>query len=152
MSQFVQWTKEISVGIQEIDEQHKHLVQLLNELFDVMVSNSPERDAVARNTLEELLSYTSVHFAVEESLFRIFNYPGYDSHKLKHDRLKSEVAEIGRRVRNGEKRIDSALLIFMKNWITTHIMHEDKGYAPFLLEQGVRKNWGKKNWLGRLWG
>ena len=152
MAQFVQWTQEIEVGIQEIDEQHKQLVRMLNDLFEVMIGKDPTRDEVARQTLTELLEYTRVHFAVEESLFRIFDYPDYARHKREHDRLKEEVREIEQRVHNGEKRIDSALLIFIKNWITTHIQEEDKRYSPFLLQQGVRKDWNKKSWLGRLWG
>lgn len=151
MAEFVQWTPEISVGIQEIDEQHKHLVQLLNNLFDVMIENRPDRDAIARKTLIELLNYTAVHFAVEESLFRIFGYPDYERHKKLHDQLKSEVSDIALRVQSGETRVDTKLLVFMKNWITSHIMQEDKSYSPFLLQQGVKKSWTQKSWLGRLW-
>ena len=152
MAEFVQWSDAISVGIQEIDEQHKRLVALLNELFDVMVTDSPDRDSVARKTLEELFDYTAVHFAVEESLFRIFDYPGYEYHKQKHDLLKSELAEISKRIQAGEKRIDSTLLIFMKNWITGHITNEDKSYSPYLLQQGVKKSWAKKSWLDKFFG
>lgn len=150
MAEFVQWTPQISVGIQEIDEQHKQLIQLLNKLFEVMLSKSPERDRVAQQTLHEVVNYTKIHFAVEESLFRIFNYPGYDEHKGKHDQLKSQVDDITRRVQSGEKRIDTALLVFLRNWVTQHIMEEDKQYSGFLLQQGVQKSWAKKSWFGRL--
>lgn len=150
MAQFIQWSDDISVGIQEIDEQHKQLVQLLNNLFDVMVNDSPDRDAVARKTLRELFDYTNIHFAVEESLFRIFNYPDYEQHKQKHDQLKSELKEIAQRIQAGERRIDSALLVFLKNWITVHIMSEDKRYAPFLQQQGVQQRWARSSWLGKF--
>ena len=152
MPEFVQWTSEISVGIQEIDEQHKQLVQLLNKLFEVMLSQGPERETIAKTTLKELIDYTTIHFAVEESLFRIFNYPAYDEHKAKHDELKRQVNDIVLRVKSGEKRIDTALLVFLRNWVTQHIMEEDKKYSEFLLSQGVQKNWAKKSWFGRLLG
>jgi hemerythrin len=152
MAQFFQWTNEISVGIQEIDEQHKQLVNLLNQLFDAMVSDDSNREAIALKTLDELINYTNVHFAVEESLFRIFDYEDYDRHKKAHDRLKDEVNEIALSVKSGATRLDSKLLIFMKNWLTSHIMEEDKRYSKFLLARGVRKDWAQKSWLGKLWG
>ncbi len=152
MSQFIAWSDEISVGIQEIDEQHKQLVNLLNSLFDAMVNNAEDRAQVTRKILAELFRYTSVHFAVEESLFRIFNYPDYENHKKNHDKLKAQVREIYLQVQSGEKRIDSKLLVFLRNWLTSHIMEEDKAYAGFLINQGVKKSWVKKSWLGKLLG
>src|SRR5512140_2145124 len=66
----IEWSDELSVGIQEIDEQHKVLVGLVNDMHRA-IHEHHGRDT-ARAILEKLGDYTRVHFAVEESLMRIF--------------------------------------------------------------------------------
>ena len=150
MAAFIEWSDQISVGIQEIDEQHKQLVALINRLFDAMASGK-EKLQVAKDILNELMQYTIVHFSVEESLFRIFDYPDYEKHCENHFALRVKVIEINEKVQKGERMITPELLTFLKKWITNHIMVEDKAYAPFLLERGLKKNWEKKSWIGKIW-
>jgi len=150
MTAFIEWSEKISVGIQEIDEQHKQLVELINRLFDAMTTGK-EKVQVAKEILNELTQYTIVHFSVEESLFRIFDYPDYEQHCEKHNSLREKVAEINAKVQQGERMITPELLTFLKKWITNHIMVEDKAYSPFFLERGLKKNWEKKSWIGRIW-
>jgi hemerythrin len=147
---FVEWTESLSVGIQEIDEQHKVLINLINRLFDETIVNQAAV-GVTEQILDELIQYTIVHFAVEESLFRIFDYPGIDSHMSRHVDLKAQVLELQKKIKQGQA-VNSDLLLFLKKWLTNHILQEDKQYAPFLLKQGVKSSWGKKSWLGRIWG
>lgn len=150
MEKFISWNDKISVGIQEIDEQHKRLVALINNLYDAMVEGE-DRLETANKILTELMQYTIVHFAVEESLFRIFDYPEYEAHCAQHQELREEVIDINTRVQKGERMITPELLFFLRKWITNHIMVEDKAYAPFLLEKGIEKNWQRSSWLGRIW-
>lgn len=150
MEKFISWNDNISVGIQEIDEQHKQLVELINRLYDAMVEGENKQET-AREILTELTQYTIVHFAVEESLFRIFDYPEYESHREHHQELRAQVADINARVQEGERMITPELLFFLRKWITNHIMVEDKAYAPFLLDKGIEKSWRRSSWLGRIW-
>jgi hemerythrin len=148
---FVEWSDALSVGIQEIDEQHKILINLINRLFDETVVHQSS-SKVIEEVLDELVEYTVVHFAVEESLFRIFDYPGIDAHMSLHVDLKSQVLALQKKVKEGNTVVNSDLLMFLKKWLTNHILQEDKQYAPFLIKQGVKSTWGKKSWLGRIWG
>lgn len=147
---FVEWTEELSVGIQEIDEQHKVLINLINRLFDETIVNQAVV-GVTEKILEELIQYTIVHFAVEESLFRIFDYPAIDAHMSHHSDLKTQVLELQKKIKQGQA-VNTELLMFLKKWLTNHILQEDKQYAPFLIKQGVKSSWGKKSWLGKIWG
>lgn len=150
MRAFIEWTDEISVGIQEIDEQHKILINLINDLYEVMIAGRNQDKEVER-IVGELAEYTRVHFAVEESLFRIFSYADYERHKKMHEELASQVMDIDEKIKSGEKRISSELLFFLKRWITQHILSQDKKYAPFLIEQGVKKSWKETGWLKKIW-
>ena len=97
MTNFVEWSNELSVGIEEIDEQHKVLVNLINRLFDETVVHQAGTSAVMEEILHELIEYTVIHFAVEESLFRIFHYPETETHTRHHDELKAQVLDIQKR-------------------------------------------------------
>jgi hemerythrin len=151
---FVEWSSDLSVGIQEIDEQHQVLINLINRLYDEAIVRHAE-EAVVIGILAELVDYTIVHFAVEESLFRIFHYPATEVHSKHHEELKQRVLEIQKRVVDGHEKADNELLLFLSNWLKNHIQREDKQYAPFLLKHGVKASWEKEkshSWFGRLIG
>lgn len=147
---FVEWTEELSVGIEEIDAQHKILVGLINRLYDETIIHKAGAE-VLNEILNELVEYTIIHFAVEESLFRIFDYPGIEVHTQHHNDLKSQVAELQKKLKSGEATLNKDLLIFLKTWLQQHILQEDKLYGPYLIQQGVKSASPKSSWLGRLW-
>lgn len=148
---FVEWTDELSVGIEEIDEQHKMLVALVNQLYDETILHQADLQKLD-NILNQLVEYTIIHFAVEESLFRIFDYPAAETHTNHHNALKVQVSELQKKVRNGEVTVNTELLLFLKNWLQHHIIEEDKLYSPFLIEQGVKKHSPQSSsWFSKLW-
>ena len=148
--QFAEWSDELSVGIEEIDVQHKILVELVNRLYDETIVKKAEL-TVLDEILHELVEYTIIHFAVEESLFRIFDYPATEIHTKHHDDLKLQVLDLQKKVRSGEVTVNTKLLLFLKNWLQHHILEEDKLYGPFLIQQGVKSSSPKSSWLSRLW-
>lgn len=138
----VQWSDEYSVEIQEIDEQHKCIVAYINELYEAL-SRKGDRDLVA-DVIAKLVEYTKIHFAVEETLMRIFNYRSYEQHKLSHDRLVHQVLLYQTRYLAGDSKVGMELLLFLKGWLFEHIKMEDKMYTSTLLAAGVKKSWLKK--------
>lgn len=144
------WSDELSVGIEEIDSQHKVLVDLLNELHRAIVGHHGSE--AAHRILAELLEYTRIHFAVEESLMRILGYPDYEEHKHHHELLLNEVRMLSRKLAEGKKSVNFELLHFLKMWLTRHIMEEDQQYTPFFLSKGVQQSHAKRSWVGKFWG
>lgn len=143
------WTADLSVGIDEIDAQHKLLVEIINRASEALIERA-SRD-IAGQILEDLVQYTFVHFAVEESLFRITDYPGYDEHKAEHERLKREVFDIRRAFARGEVELDLNLLFILRQWLETHIKDEDRRYIGHLLKAGIKARWERPGWVGRIW-
>ena len=88
--EFIPWSEELIVGLQEIDEQHKILIGLINRLFSQAILHTADK-ATLSGILEDLIQYTIIHFSVEESLFRIFDYPDAENHQVHHNQLKQEV-------------------------------------------------------------
>lgn len=145
----IDWNDDLSVGIQEIDDQHQFLVELLNKLHRAI--HQRQGKAAAEAILVELVDYTKIHFAVEESLMRILGYPAYDDHKQQHDHLISEIHELQEKLASGKKSITFELLHFLRIWLTKHIMEDDQHYSPFFLSRGAVATSEKKSIAGRLW-
>ena len=141
------WTDDLSVGIEEIDEQHKVLVDLLNELHHGIMEKHGSEATI--EVLGRLVEYTRIHFALEESLMRMLHYPDYEEHKEHHEMLLDQVNELVEKVKSGH-HVTFELLHFLKNWLSRHIMEEDKIYAPFFLSRGVAATHKKRSWLGRI--
>ncbi len=143
----IPWNDSLSVGIQEIDEQHKVLVDLLNELHRAITEHHGSDAAIG--ILDRLVEYTRIHFSVEESLMRVLDYPGYEEHKQHHEQLIEQVYELRGKVGNG-KHISFELLHFLKSWLTRHILEDDRDYVPFFLSRGVKASYEKRSWLDRI--
>lgn len=92
-----------------------------------------------------------MHFSVEESLFRIFDYPDAASHQKHHMQLREEVLNIYNKFNEGGS-IDLELMRFLRHWLKNHIMGDDKKFTPFFLEKGFKPAWSKKrSWVGKIW-
>ena len=150
MRKYIEWSDELSVGIQEIDEQHQILVNLINMLYEAIIKQTEAQEV--GTILAELSQYTVIHFAVEESLMRIFDYPNYEEHKKNHQKLTTQVFELQNKFKYSQESISVEVLHFLRHWLTDHIMGEDKKYAPYLVEKGLKPTWAKqRSWTGKIW-
>ncbi len=149
MVRFVEWSNELSVGIEEIDAQHKVLVDLLNQIHEAIQQRHGAE--ITGEIIERLSEYTRIHFAVEESLMRILHYPEYERHKEEHDRLIEQLNGFRNKLESGKSSISFELAHFLKVWLTKHIMEADKRYTPYFLEQGIRPELSKQSWVQKLW-
>ncbi|MTJ93544.1 MAG: bacteriohemerythrin [Desulfovibrio sp.] len=133
--QLISWTDDLSVGVGIIDEQHKGLVDLINELNAAM--RQRRSDSVLVGVLERLKQYTVKHFATEEELFDKFGYPDTASHKKAHHDLVEKVLAFEAELRSGRAKVTMEIMRFLKDWLVGHIMGTDKRYGPFLNSKGV---------------
>lgn len=137
----IQWDDQYSVGIEEIDDQHKCLIKLINDMYTAMAGGGREEVKVILN---ELVQYTKTHFAVEETLMRIFHYDKYQEHKAGHDKIIEQVGVFVDRIRAGDNKASMDLLIFLKDWLFDHIAKCDTGYSEVLLKAGIKS---KSRWV-----
>jgi hemerythrin len=132
----IKWKEEYSVKVPEIDEQHKKLIDLINQLADAM-SVGKGRD-VLKAVLAELVDYTEYHFRTEEGLLREHGYPGQDRHFQAHEQLTARAAELRALFEGGEARLSIDVMLFLSDWLNRHILGEDKQYAPYLAGKRAR--------------
>jgi hemerythrin len=122
------WASLLEVGIAEIDEQHRTLFRLLNELR--AAADAP--DAAQRQTaiLAELDADTRRHFDAEEQLMRDIGFPDITAHVAEHQRLQRELDDCRAQILDRKGAIDFSA--FIKSWLIGHLMTMDREYADYL--------------------
>lgn len=131
----IAWEEKYSVNVKEIDDQHKKLVQLVNELHDAMLVGKGKQ--ITSKVLQSLIDYTAHHFATEEKYMTKFNYPAYPQHKAEHDNLVKQVLDFQDKFNNGQAVISLDLMKFLKDWLINHILGTDKKFGPFFNAKGL---------------
>jgi hemerythrin len=127
----IQWTRQMSVGLESIDTDHKLLLKLINQLDEGI--RTKRGDEVVNSVIEALLEYTDYHFRREEVLMAACGYPDAEAHAQIHAVLRDQVSQIRDRHAGDPASIrDREVLAFLRNWLTSHILGRDKLYAPFL--------------------
>lgn len=134
MGEFIKWTDEYSVGLNEIDNQHKKLLDIINKLYAAFVNKDEE--SILEEILNDMAEYTDYHFKVEERYFMQFNYPDMNEHLKKHkiyiDKIKGFKEDFEK-----NKKITYSVMNFLRNWIVEHIQGADPDYVPLFKKNGV---------------
>ncbi len=133
---FIAWTSDFSVGVAEIDDQHRNLIDLVNDLHQAMTEGHGWNEMEA--TFKGLSAYIQKHFSYEEGLLEKFNYPDMDLHRLEHKVFVRQIQKFRSQYDAGEYLISQKVMNYLKEWLTQHIKVIDKEYGPFLNQQGIR--------------
>jgi methyl-accepting chemotaxis protein len=129
------WDGSLQIGIRTIDEQHRQLVGIINELHRAMKQRRTKTDTTT--ILNRLVDYTVYHFGTEEKLFATHGYPENDAHRDIHRKLVGQVGDFKTRFASGDASVAIELMGFLKDWLVNHINVTDRRYVPFLKSKGV---------------
>jgi len=124
------WDKTLSVHVDEIDEDHRRLVELFNILIH-SVADGDARDYIEA-VLEELISCTVWHFKHEERLMLKYNYEGLEEHKTEHQELIDSAKELQQKFLQGGKPISGEDIKYLEHWLTGHILSADMEMGSYL--------------------
>lgn len=126
------WKNDYSVGIPEIDEQHKILFACLDRL-----EAAPDKEQVELAmyfVMEQLNDYVRIHFAVEEVVMRLFDFPGLEAHAAEHRAFAERLKRLQQAELDHDVHVEAGR--FLREWLVRHVMVSDKQYAAFLLDRG----------------
>lgn len=129
------WTQVLSVNIAIFDEQHKKLIDTMNELDQAL--RKGEGKAALDPVLDKLVEYALVHFAAEESLMEQHGFPGLSTHRAQHEEFRRRLAEYLEAHKAGKPGVPVSLLFFMQEWLKNHLSKTDRLYSGFLNARGV---------------
>lgn len=129
-----QWRSEYSLGIDEIDGQHKALVNCIARLEkSIEDPDEKQRWAAIHYAIVQLSDYARIHFAVEESVMRILGYPELDAHIAQHGVFVAYLKEMERKSITHDVREDE-IVSFLRKWLLNHILVDDKNYAAYFVQ------------------
>jgi hemerythrin len=131
----IEWNPAYSVKVKKFDDQHKKLVELINQLHDAMKSGQGNTSIGV--VLQSLVAYTGTHFADEIKLMQTHGYPELVKHQAEHDKFVKQVVEFQQKFKDGTAMLTMTVLSFLKDWLVKHIQGEDKKYGPFLNAKGI---------------
>ena len=136
----IQWDESLSIGVNLIDEQHKMLLQRLNDL-SVAIEMSHGVEKIVK-TLDFMVDYTDFHFSDEEKQMTLHEYPGLEYQQKQHEEFKNKLKQI---VEDFEEEgatqdLATSINVFLYNWLVNHIKGVDHKYGEFLNEKGTADN------------
>ena len=125
----IQWDDRLNTGLTIVDQQHRRLIELINQLFQCMKDGGDRM--LLGNIIDELVDYTVTHFRTEEDLMRKTKYAGFDQHKQIHAQFVDKVGNYMSKLKNGERLAPADVYKFLKDWLIDHIEKQDRdGFAP----------------------
>jgi hemerythrin-like metal-binding protein len=133
----IQWNADYTIGVTIIDEQHKLLFQLINDLDSIRSSDLPPKSELQNQLLDRLDYYIKVHFITEEEIMRIYNYPNFDIHKQMHAKFSDKIATFRSQYHNEGPIFFDSVYTFLESWLKSHIAIEDHNLGHYLNAKGL---------------
>lgn len=142
MVQVVTWQPGFATGVAIIDDQHRVLINMLNDAAVKLTDQSTP--AEIGRLVQGLISYADYHFKTEE---RLISEQGYasdrpldaDAHLEQHRRFVEQVVAVRDRLEQGERITRQELVSFLSAWLSNHILHTDKTLGAFILDRKIGK-------------
>ena len=124
------WGKVLSVEVDEIDEDHRKLVDIFN-ILNHSLEEGESPDYVAA-VLDELINCTVWHFSHEERLMLKYDYKDIDGHKAMHQELIERAKDLQRKILESDNAIADEDVEFLERWLTEHILTDDMRLGAYL--------------------
>lgn len=119
----LEWREAYTLGIPEIDHEHRAMIMEINRLHETLDHDAPLDDVI--DCLGEILAHITAHFALEEKNMRALKYAGYPDHKGDHERLLDELQEISADVAERGRYDPTALAARLDAWFMEHFGSHD---------------------------
>ena len=132
MGQWIPWLPAYEVNVPEIDEQHRELFRMFNDLLDAMW------DGKGKNIIEEklrfLAGYAVTHFSTEEKYMVNYNFPDYTAHKKLHDDFTAGVVDFLKVYERDGAKTDMLVSVVqdLGTWTRDHIRDMDQEMGKYL--------------------
>ena len=139
LEEIVTWSHSYSSGVKLIDDQHKGLVDLVNEMFNHVTGNQTQELNYFNRVIQEAVNYVKVHFATEEKLMIATKFPGYEEHKKAHDSFVLAVVANIKDYQAGKRLTLSSFTKYLRDWVLSHIAVMDKVYFEYFKKIATRK-------------
>jgi len=119
----LQWREEFNVGVEEVDHEHRELIELIRTLQLNLQEGADTSDIV--DVLGEIFAQISAHFALEEKMMRETHYDAYADHKEDHETLLDDLRDIMDEVEDDGVLDEARLTDDLDRWFSDHFKTHD---------------------------
>ncbi len=130
----ITWDDSYTVGVGDLDNQHKGLLNIINRLIEA--NNKKADSKQCSDIIALLIHYAYTHFAAEENYMTQVEYPDQQKHILEHVDFIMKVMSLSLKVEQGSQSDRSELLDFLKEWFASHVLGTDRYYIPYFAAKG----------------
>jgi hemerythrin len=139
---FVEWNDKYSVGIRPIDDQHRELIRLTNELYQGCLAGDDTARDFFFTAIRGAMDYVKHHFSAEEKILENIRYPHLGEHRKQHEDFVRKMVTDVQSFQEGRKFIPNIFVRFLKDWILSHIAIDDAQYAAYIVNLKKRGGLG----------
>jgi hemerythrin len=126
----IEWQDDYTVGVKELDDQHRCLLNTINTLLEEQ--GDKYEAAKFSPALSSLIYYAYTHFATEERYLLQVHFPDLKQHVLEHIDFIMKTLGLALRVESGGDETRIELLRYLKEWYSSHVLGTDRHFIPFL--------------------
>ncbi len=130
------WSEKYSVNVKLMDEHHKKLFALMDQLHDALARRQGHQ--IIGTILDELKKYTDYHFFEEEKRMEVAKYDGLAAQEAAHREFAKKIKKYKEKADSGKEAfITIEVMKSLNDWLITHIKHMDKSYSETMNEAGI---------------
>jgi hemerythrin-like metal-binding protein len=132
----LEWSDSLSVCVMQIDEQHKKLVEAVNELNSKLQAGSSQEEQ--KKAIEEIVYLASDNMRLEEEMMQEFHFPGFKAHLLLHAEVAAVLLKLRWQFEQAGFVLTNEIIAVLMSCLRSHIRDVDRRYAACFNGNGVR--------------
>ncbi|MBI2472871.1 MAG: hemerythrin family protein [Planctomycetes bacterium] len=132
----IMWDETFSVGVRDLDAQHKQIVIMVNTLIEM--GDTKVDSEIISDTLTKMTQYAIEHFQKEEQYLLDYGYPEYPSQRKHHQEFKKKTAGFCMETMLHKVTVSAEIFTYLRLWWINHILKEDMKYKKFFNDKGLR--------------
>ena len=141
--ELIKWVPSFCSGIKKVDDQHKELVNLINNMFNHSSGDAKKEREYFTSIVHQLIEYVKLHFQTEEKLMIATKFPDYHEHKAEHDSFTLHVISVVKNYTGNNRLTLLDITKFLKDWVLSHVAVMDQKYFVYFRKIAVRGADGK---------
>jgi hemerythrin len=132
----IPWKEQNSVGVKEIDRQHRDLLDIINQIIDSF--EKKDKWQSTSTIIDSLINYAYTHFATEERYMMEAEYPELSWHIGLHLDFLRKVFLMSQEYQQNGLAMQKEILTFLASWYSSHVLKVDRKYMTYLAAKGIK--------------
>jgi hemerythrin len=135
-SSMMEWDDDFSIGIEAIDDQHKTLLQMANDLITSVLYHDKSQGLYLQIIIRKLIVFVRHHLYTEEMLMKTTGYPSFSEHLEKHEEFLNNILNLNK-IKTGAYNEPEKLAGLLHDWTLSHIATMDNQFGKFFVQRQI---------------